>query len=101
MITTSFFDILVFIAFFSLSIDIILQIIQLRKEKDSREISLKGEFIRLFAVTVFLIRFLMTKDFVMAIGQVVFLTIFISYLIFIGRYRNPTQNNKNNPRVKK
>lgn len=94
MIETTLFDIIIFIAFFSLSADVILQIMQVCKEKDSREISLKGELIRLFAVSVFLIRFIVIKDYILAIGQTIFILVFITYLFIIAKYRRPTRNYK-------
>jgi len=76
----SLFDYLVFAAFFLISIDIIFQITRVKHEHESRDISIIGAGLRLFASTVFLIKFILLSEFVLIIGQSIFLTIFGYYI---------------------
>jgi len=80
-------DYAVLIAFFALSVDVIIQILHIIKRKSSKDISIKGSLIRLAAVVVFLIKFITTGDIVLIIGQAVFIFAYAIYFILLIHYR--------------
>jgi len=75
------------IAFFALTIDLILQIIHIYKRKSSKDLSLKGCLIRLIAGLILLIKFIATNDIYLTIGQGVFVFSYIIYFIMLIYYR--------------
>ncbi len=75
------------IAFFAISIDIIMQIIHIYKRKSSMDLSLKGCFIRLLAGVIFTIKFYSTKDIYLIIGQTIFVMSYLVYFVMLIYYR--------------
>ena len=75
------------IAFLTISVDLIFQIIHMHKRKSSLDISMRGTLIRLFGGIIFLLKFIVTKDFYLILGQILFMVIFMIYLVSILRYR--------------
>ncbi len=87
MAIATIIDSAVLIAFFALSVDIIIQIIHITKRRSSKDVSLNGSLIRLVAVTIFLIKFVIAKDPVLIIGQAVFVSAFAIYFILLAYFR--------------
>jgi len=81
------FDYLVLVAFFLIGIDIFFQIRQVKHERESRDVSLTGAGIRLFAAVVFLIKFVLLSELILIIGQSVFVAIFLYYISVLTYYR--------------
>ncbi len=74
------------IAFIGLTLDNIIQIYHIIREKSSDNISFRGESIRLLAVIILLTKFILIKEYFLVIGQTIFLTTFVIYLFVIIKY---------------
>lgn len=74
------------LAFLAFIIDNIIQIKNLLSLKASREISLVGESIRLLAVSLLFLKFIVLQDFILLIGQAIFLATLCFYYILILIY---------------
>jgi uncharacterized protein with PQ loop repeat len=68
------------LAFVALNLDIIFQTIHVFKTKSSRDISLPGLLIRLFAIVIILIKYFALSDITLVIGQALILLTFTLYL---------------------
>lgn len=75
------------IAFIALTVDVILQIRKLIRRKSSRDISRKGSAIRLIAIMLLEVKFIVLKDFWLILGQGLFNVLFVVYFLLILKYR--------------
>jgi len=80
-------DSAVLLAYFAVSIDIVIQILHILKRKSSKDVSIKGSLIRLIAISIFLIKFITETDLVLIIGQAVSVMLFIVYFGLLVYYR--------------
>lgn len=75
------------IAFIALFIDVILQIKKLIKLKSSKDISKHGCIMRLVALFILEVKFIVLNDFWLILGQGLFNILFIVYFVLILKYR--------------
>lgn len=79
-------DFFTLLSYIALNIDIILQIIQIRRTKSSADLSLPGLVIRYTAIFVILVKFISLSDTPLVIGQGLIALTFTTYLVFAGYY---------------
>jgi uncharacterized protein with PQ loop repeat len=77
----------VLVAFFATSIDTLIQIKHVYKRKSSKDLSMLGCFIRLFAALIFTVKFYSTGDIYLIVGQTIFSTVYIIYFFMLLYYR--------------
>ncbi len=75
------------VAFIALTIDILFQITRIIKRKSSRDISINGCIIRLIAVFVLQIKFVILDDSWLIFGQALFNIFYLAYFILVIKYR--------------
>ena len=82
-----FINYITVIAFIALTLDIIFQISQVIRVKSSRDISIGGCSVRLIAISILGIKFILVNDPWLVIGQGVFGIIFLTYFTLVLLYR--------------
>lgn len=84
---TSIINYMTFIAFIALTLDVIFQIFRVAKKKSSGDISLRGCILRVIAVLIFEIKFILLDDPWLVLGQGIFGSIFLTYFFLVLLYR--------------
>jgi hypothetical protein len=77
------------VAFCALITDNIIQSYHIIKGHSSMDISLRGEAIRLFAVTILFIKFMIVRDLYLIVGQGIFGVTLLIYYILLIKYHHP------------
>jgi len=80
-------QLLTFMALIGLSIDTWLEMLRIRRDKSSREISLVGSFIRLTAIIMIFIKFLTIDDHLLAGAQAIGVISYLIYISVVIKYR--------------
>ncbi len=75
------------IAYIAFNTDIALQIKKIYSRKSSKDISIKGAAIRMFAGWLLLIKIISTSERYLTIGQSIFVALYIVYFIMLIHYR--------------
>jgi uncharacterized protein with PQ loop repeat len=75
----SILNLLTLFAFIALNLDIIFQIIRVRKTKSSKDLSLLGLIIRFIAIIIILIKYIALRDTTLVLGQALIAVTFTIY----------------------
>jgi hypothetical protein len=77
----------VLMAYAFFTIDVIMQIFRIKSRKSSKDVSIKGIFIRILASATMLIKFFNITDVFLIIGQGTLVLALMIYLIMLVYYR--------------
>ena len=88
MIFETFINYITIIAYLALNLDIIFQIFHISKRKSSKDLSLKGCFMRLFAVLIITIKLFMNGDLYLLIGHGTLTVVYVIYVFMLVYYRS-------------
>lgn len=83
----NFIDWATFIAYVAFNLDMLFEIRKVLATRDSRDLSIPGMSIRLFAAALLLAKFTYIQDTYLIIGQTIFVTTILIYLILLVKYR--------------
>jgi hypothetical protein len=80
------------LAYGALATDLVLQIIHIAQRRSSADVSIPGALVRLSANLIFLTKFILIEDSYLILGQTLFLTLVVTYIICLVRYRKPRKS---------
>lgn len=80
-------DILTFVSYIALNVDIFLQNRRVLQTKSSRDISIVGVLVRYAAVIIILVKFFALSDWALILGQLAIVANVTTYLYLVFKYR--------------
>lgn len=79
-------NILTIISYIALNVDIVLQILQIKKTKSSKDLSIPGLIIRFLAILIITIKFVSVGDGPLIAGQIIIAITFTIYFALAVMY---------------
>ena len=89
-----FINYITLIAFIALTLDLIFQISHVIKKKSSKDVSIAGCVVRIFAISILELKFILVNDSWLIVGQSIFGIVFLAYFALVLFYRNNSFNIK-------